>query len=691
MNERTGAEPSPAGTGATVSRDDLRHLSLWNRLSARVQRPLLARPARRSSNRWIVALSSMVLVVPALPAAAPTAATSQARVVAAAPTNCTTMYTVVSGDSWFAISKKTGVSMNALYSANATSAASPLFPGMQLCLPAGATVTTMPGTTTPAVGQLAVNLSAFPAQGPCWFIDSWQAPRGGGRLHEGVDVMAKAGQYVYAVQDGTLSKQTLDRSGSLSGNAWWLTGNDGTYFFYAHLSAFAPDLKVGSKVVAGQIIGYVGRTGNASGAHLHFEVHPKGGAAVNPTPIVRAVDGCRNTTPAPQPGGVLPATPSTLPPAGSGGTATTMPPVTTPPVTAAPAPAVPTNTAPTAPAAGASWQFFSPKTAYDSTWSAGSLAAFTRQAVKVSGLSGVPSGTSGVLVRLTVAGASGSGYLVAYACETGAPVASQLSFRRDGVAVGTSMVRVAKGQICVMTNTAAKVKVEVLAAQAATGVGLQPITANRVLDTRTTGRLAPGNQIQIANSLLGAPGDAQALSVAVTFVNPDAAGTFSLGFCGQGLWSTAIGADAVSSFAMTMRVSPSGWCLTSSVSTDVIIDVTGVWAGPSKVSTVDPLRIFDSRSSGGVGQSGVPVQVAGLGGVPADATTAMLAITLVAGGSGTSVFAYPCNEGHGSGTVIASVSNRVATAVVPVRLSGGQVCVKSIHQADVIVDVVGAG
>jgi hypothetical protein len=504
--------------------------------------------------------------------------------------------------------------------------------------------------------------------------------------------MAKAGQYVYAVQDGRLSKQTLDRPGSLSGNAWWLTADDGTYYFYAHLSAFAPDLKVGSRVTAGQIIGYVGRTGNASGAHLHFEVHPKGGVAVNPTPIVRSVDGCKTTTPPPQPGGVLPVTPSTLAPAGSAGTATTTPaaaPAPTPTVPAAPP--APTNTAPTTPAAGAAWQFISPKTAYDSAWNGGSLAAFTRQTVKVSGLGGVPSGTGGVIVRLTVASAASSGYLVTYACETGAPVASQLNFRQGGGAVGTSMVRVVKGQICVMSNTTAKVKVEVLAAQAATGVGLQPVTASRVLDTRTTGRLTPGTQLQLANNVLGVPAGAQALSVVVTFVDPAAAGTFSMGFCGQGLWNTAIGSDPVSSFAMTMRVNAGGWCLTSSVATDVIVDVTGVWAGASKLATVDPLRIFDSRSSGGVGQSGTPVQVAGLGGVPAGATTAVLSITLVAGGGGTTVFAYPCNEGHSSGAVIAAVSNRVSTAVVPVRLGGGQVCLKSINPADVIVDVVGAG
>ena len=313
--------------------------------------------------------------------------------------------------------------------------------------------------------------------------------------------------------------------------------------------------------------------------------------------------------------------------------------------------------------------------------------------MKVSGINGVPSATTGVVARLTVSGAVASGYLVAYACDTGAPVASQLSFRPTGGAVGTSIVRVTKGQICVTTSAAAKVKVEVLAAQAATGVGLQPITATRVLDTRTTARLTPGSQIQIANSVLGAPSDAQALSFAVTLVDPAAAGTFSMGFCGQGLWNTPVGTDPVSSFAMTMRVNPSGWCLTSTVATDVIIDVTGVWAGPSKVSTVDPLRIFDSRTggAGSVGQDSVAVQVAGLGGVPAGATSAVLALTVVTASGGTSVFAFPCSEGPGSGTVIAAVSNRVATAVVPVRLVGGQVCLKSINPADVIVDVVGAG
>ena len=638
-----------------------------------------------------------LLLLPVIPAAVPSAASSAAPGARpAAPTNCTSLYTVVKNDSWFNIAKKSNVSMNSLFQANGATATTPLFPGMQLCLPTGAAVTTsttMPGATT-VPGEQPVQLASFPTQGPCWFIDTWRAPRGGGRLHEGVDIMAKAGQYVYAVQAGTLTKQTVDRPGSLSGNAWWLTGADGSYYFYAHLSAFAADLRVGSKVAAGQVIGYVGRTGNASGAHLHFEVHPRGGAAVNPTPIVRAVDGCTNSTPPAQPSGTVPATPSTLPPAGGGTPTATAPSIAPPapaPVQTAPPVTAPSGTPPPA----SSWQFFSPRTAFDSAASGRTLVAGETQTVQVRGLSGVAAGTSGVLVRLTASAAAGNGYLVAHPCGSPPPLVSTLSFRQGVAAVGTSIVRVSNGAVCVTASARVQAKVEVLAAQAgASGVGLQPITANRVLDTRLTGRLAAGTQVTLVNSALGVPAGAQALSMTVTFVDPAAAGTLSLGFCGQGPWKAPIATDGVSSFAMVMRVNSTGWCLSSSVATDVIIDVTGAWVGPAKVATVDPVRVFDSRDvfgAGGVTNAGVPVQVAGAGGVPGGATNAVLALTLVTGGAGTSVFVHPCGESPGSGTVIAAVSNRVHTAVVPVRLGGGQVCVRSIHPADVIIDVVAAG
>lgn len=157
----------------------------------------------------------------------------------------------------------------------------------------------MPTTTAPPPPQ--VSLDVFPVQGVCWFTDTWLAPRGGGRLHQGVDIIAAEGKLIYAVADGTIERVYYDQPGSLSGNGVRLTRADGTYFFYAHFSRFAKGIAIGAKVKAGQVIGYNGETGNASGPHLHFEIHPNGGAAINPTPAVREVDACKVTQPLPQP------------------------------------------------------------------------------------------------------------------------------------------------------------------------------------------------------------------------------------------------------------------------------------------------------------------------------------------------------------------------------------------------------
>ncbi len=144
-------------------------------------------------------------------------------------------------------------------------------------------------------------LQVFPVQGRCFYGDSWGYARGGGRIHLGVDIIAPAGKLLYAVADGKVTKVYADYPGSLSGNGIRITMADGTYFFYAHMQGLAEGIQLGVPVKAGQIVGMVGSSGSSGTAHLHFEVHPKGGPAVNPYPIVRAIDGCQNTDPLPQP------------------------------------------------------------------------------------------------------------------------------------------------------------------------------------------------------------------------------------------------------------------------------------------------------------------------------------------------------------------------------------------------------
>jgi murein DD-endopeptidase MepM/ murein hydrolase activator NlpD len=135
----------------------------------------------------------------------------------------------------------------------------------------------------------------------CQILDNFGDPRSGGRTHQGSDMMATLGQEVYAMVNGTLTHQAVAGTpvAVLSGNLWELTAGDGsgTIYAYGHLSAFAPGLAKGSTVFAGQVIGYVGDTGNPGPGnyHLHFEIHPNGGPAVNPLPLITIPPTCSVT------------------------------------------------------------------------------------------------------------------------------------------------------------------------------------------------------------------------------------------------------------------------------------------------------------------------------------------------------------------------------------------------------------
>jgi len=123
----------------------------------------------------------------------------------------------------------------------------------------------------------------FPVQGPNSFVDSFGAPRSGGRTHKGCDIMTARNTPLVAVVSGTISRTSPSDSG-LGGITIWLRGSDGNTYYYAHLSSIKSGIKAGVHVDAGQVIGYAGNTGNASGGavHLHFEIRPGGGASVNP-------------------------------------------------------------------------------------------------------------------------------------------------------------------------------------------------------------------------------------------------------------------------------------------------------------------------------------------------------------------------------------------------------------------------
>jgi murein DD-endopeptidase MepM/ murein hydrolase activator NlpD len=133
----------------------------------------------------------------------------------------------------------------------------------------------------------------FPVYGPTSYGDTFGAVRADTTYHHGDDIFGELGQPLVACTDGTVFELGFTKIG---GNRLWIRDAAGNEFYYAHLSAFATQVVNGAHVRAGQVIGFMGRTGDAEGtpAHLHFEVHPVSllylgeDGAVDPTAYLRA-------------------------------------------------------------------------------------------------------------------------------------------------------------------------------------------------------------------------------------------------------------------------------------------------------------------------------------------------------------------------------------------------------------------
>jgi murein DD-endopeptidase MepM/ murein hydrolase activator NlpD len=114
----------------------------------------------------------------------------------------------------------------------------------------------------------------FPVYGPASFTDDFNAARAITGWHHGNDIFASLGAPVLAVADGTLFSVGWNGVG---GHRLWLRDRQGNEYYYAHLSAYSPAAFNGSQVRAGDVIGFVGDSGDAAGTpyHLHFEIHPR--------------------------------------------------------------------------------------------------------------------------------------------------------------------------------------------------------------------------------------------------------------------------------------------------------------------------------------------------------------------------------------------------------------------------------
>jgi murein DD-endopeptidase MepM/ murein hydrolase activator NlpD len=114
--------------------------------------------------------------------------------------------------------------------------------------------------------------------------DTWQAPRGVGRKHEGQDIFAPKGTPVLSATSGYIFNIGEN---NLGGQTVSVISKGGRIYYYAHLDSYARGIKIGDRVTTRSVLGYVGTTGNAQGTppHLHFGVYTSTGA-INPLPML---------------------------------------------------------------------------------------------------------------------------------------------------------------------------------------------------------------------------------------------------------------------------------------------------------------------------------------------------------------------------------------------------------------------
>lgn len=142
----------------------------------------------------------------------------------------------------------------------------------------------------PAAESLAIPVAGVKAED---LADHFLDTRGGGRPHHAIDIMAARGTPVVAAVDGTVRKLHLSVPGGIT--LYQTDVREELIYYYAHLDAYAPGMTEGRKVRRGEVIGFVGSTGNAQDPHLHFSISRLPptkewwkGVPINPHPVLRA-------------------------------------------------------------------------------------------------------------------------------------------------------------------------------------------------------------------------------------------------------------------------------------------------------------------------------------------------------------------------------------------------------------------
>jgi hypothetical protein len=338
--------------------------------------------------------------------------------------------------------------------------------------------------------------------------------------------------------------------------------------------------------------------------------------------------------------------------------------------------------------------------------------------VRVAGRAGIPADASAALLNLTIVTPDGPGFATIYPCTPTPPLASNVNYTAGSFVANSATATLdVNGDVCVFTLAPADILIDATGfVPAVSGIGT--LTPARLLDTRpgeaTTdgqfagiGRPAAASvtKVRVAGRG-GVPADATAAVLNLTIVTPSGAGFATIYPCTPtppNASNINYGVGAFIANSVTAALDANGdVCVFTLASADIVLDANAYAAAGSDVGTLTPARLLDTRAGestvdgqfAGIGRAAAgsvtTITVAGRGGIPTDATAAIVNLTVVSPSAPGFATIYPCtptppNASNVNYTAGAFVANGVTAKLD----ASGNVCIFTLAAADILVDANG--
>lgn len=337
------------------------------------------------------------------------------------------------------------------------------------------------------------------------------------------------------------------------------------------------------------------------------------------------------------------------------------------------------------------------------------LAANQQIRVRIAGVSGLPGDITAVSANFTAVGAPAAGYLTASNCAEVDPSVSTLNYEANDGVPNQAIIPLDGGHVCLFSSQPTDVIIDIngYVGPGSTQV-FMPVSPKRLFDSRSSQPLRAGETLRVVveGGISPAPDAAVAVAVNITGVSPEQTGWVRAFPCGVAepevsSLNPRVGRARANS-AIVPTSADGSICLTSNITTDVIIDITGWFGqqGGQRFVPIRPIRLADTRQTHPVLNGGngpvmlapgqvLRVAVAGQRGISASARAATLNLVATGGAEGGFLTVTPCGQSTDVSNLNYPETGATANGAQVMLDSSGSVCITSSSATHVIVDITG--